>query len=229
MLPLADTAKQKHAPVVTIFLIVTNLTVFGYQVWLMMTGGERLTAGFLTQHALVPQRMVGHWSEWPSWQTLFTHMFLHAGIAHVLGNLWFLWVFGGNVEDRLGPFRFLLFYVAAGVFAAAAQFMIEPRGAIPMVGASGAISGILGAYLILFPTAWVWTLVPWIVPIVPVPAVVFLVLWFFLQAFNGLGRLVGAVSAGGGANVAWMAHAGGFVAGVVLIVFAQRQRWVRRK
>lgn len=227
MLPLADTERHKRAPVVTALLIAANLGVFAWQVWLMIDGGEKLTASFLAQHALVPERLVGHWREADQWQTMLTHMFLHGGIAHVLGNMWFLWIFGGNVEDRLGSFRFLLFYVAAGALAAAVQFGTDPRGAVPMVGASGAISGVLGAYLILFPAAWIWTLVPWMVPIVPVPAVVFLVLWFLLQAFNGLGALTGA--AGAGTNVAWWAHAGGFVAGAVMISVARKRKWVRRK
>jgi membrane associated rhomboid family serine protease len=129
------------------------------------------------------------------------------------------------VEDRLGAFKFLLFYLLAGFVAAGVQVAVDPGSAVPMIGASGAISGILGAYLILFPTAWVWSLVPWIVPILPVPAVVFLVLWFTVQTFNGLGAL--AVGATGG--VAWWAHAGGFAAGVALIVWAKRARWVRKK
>jgi membrane associated rhomboid family serine protease len=152
-------------------------------------------------------------------------MFLHGGWAHLLGNLWFLWIFGGNVEDRLGAFKFLLFYLLAGFVAAVVQVAVDPGSAVPMIGASGAISGVLGAYLILFPTAWVWSLVPWIVPVLPVPAVVFLVLWFAAQTLNGLGAL--AVGATGG--VAWWAHAGGFAAGVAMIVWAKRARWVRKK
>jgi membrane associated rhomboid family serine protease len=228
MLPLADTGKQRRAPVVTTLLIGANLAVFSWQVWLMVSGGDRLLESVMVQHGLVPQRLVGNWNNSTQWWPLVTHMFLHGGIAHVLGNMWFLWIFGGNVEDRLGSVRFLLFYATAGVLAASAQLAVDPRAAIPMVGASGAISGVLGAYLILFPKAWVWTLVPWVVPIVPVPAVVFLVAWFALQAFNGVGALVGTVSAGSGANVAWLAHAGGFIAGVALIVGARRRRWVRR-
>jgi membrane associated rhomboid family serine protease len=230
VLPLADTAKQKRTPVVTLFLVAVNFAVFAWQVWLFLAGGESATERFVMQHALVPQRLVGHWSEAALWQTLLTHMFLHGGIAHVLGNMWFLLIFGGNVEDRLGALRYLLFYIVAGLIAATAQFAIDPRAAVPMLGASGAISGVLGAYFILFPTAWVWTLVPWFVPIIPVPAVLFLVLWFVLQAFNGFGALIGAVTLGpDSANVAWMAHAGGFVAGVVLIVVARRRKWVRKR
>jgi membrane associated rhomboid family serine protease len=225
MLPLADTAKQKRTPVVTTLLIAVNLGVFAWQVWVMFDRGEKVLAGFVTEHALVPARIVAHYAEGAQWQTVLTHMFLHGGVAHVLSNMWFLWLFGGNVEDRLGKIRYFLFYMLAGVAAAAVQFITEPGAAVPMVGASGAISGVLGAYLILFPTAWVWTLVPWFVPIVPVPAVVFLVLWFFVQAVSGLGALASGVTGG----VAWWAHAGGFVAGVVMILWAKGQGWVRKK
>ena len=225
MLPLADTAKQKRPAVVTALLIAANLAVFAWQVWLMFGRGERVLAGFLTEHALVARRLVAHPGDALQWETVLTHMFLHGGIAHVLGNMWFLWIFGGNVEDRLGSLRYLLFYVLAGVAAAAVQFIAEPSAAVPMLGASGAISGVLGAYLILFPTAWVWTLVPWFVPIVPVPAVVFLVLWFFVQAFNGLGALASGVNGG----VAWWAHAGGFAAGLAMILWARGAGWVRKK
>jgi membrane associated rhomboid family serine protease len=229
MLPLANTAKQKRTPVVTRILIGANLVVFFWEVWLMFSGGERLIESFIVQHALVPQRLVARWNEAVQWQTMLTHMFLHGGIAHVLGNMWFLWVFGGHVEDRLGSVRFLLFYIVAGLFAAAAQIAADPRAAIPMLGASGAISGVLGAYLVLFPTAWVWTLVPWIVPIVPVPAFVFLVVWFALQAFHGFGALVGSGTAGAGSTIGWLAHAGGFVTGVVVLLLARSRGWVRRK
>jgi membrane associated rhomboid family serine protease len=227
MIPLHDTARQRRAPVMTGLLVMANLAVFGWEVWLSLTGGGRVLESFLSQYALVPGRLVAHYADEQQWLTLLTHMFLHGGLAHVLGNLWFLWIFGGNVEDRLGSFTFLLFYVAAGLAAAALQIVVEPGSMLPMVGASGAISGVLGAYLVLFPTAWVVALVPWVVPIVPVPAVVFLVLWFVLQAYNGVGALLSGTSAAGG--VAWWAHAGGFVAGICLVLWAKDAGWVRRR
>jgi membrane associated rhomboid family serine protease len=152
-------------------------------------------------------------------------MFMHGGVAHVLGNMWFLWIFGRPVEDRLGPVKYLLFYLLAGAAAAVAQVIVDPGATVPMLGASGAISGVLGAYLILFPTAWVLALVPWIVPVVPVPAVIFLVLWFAFQMWSGLGALAAGLDGG----VAWWAHAGGFVAGAALIWWAKGAGWVRRK
>jgi membrane associated rhomboid family serine protease len=220
MLPLWDTEKHRRVPVMTLLLIAANLAVFVYQVMLMLRGADVLES-WLYRHALVPARLVECVAEREQWLTVFSAMFLHGGVAHVLGNVWFLWIFGGNVEDRLGAFQFLLFYLLTGVAAAAAQMLTGPTSTVPMIGASGAISGVLGAYFVLVPRAWIVALVPWIVPIVPLPAVVFLVVWFAFQAVNGVGALMSGASAGGG--VAWWAHAGGFVAGVAL-VFGRRKK-----
>jgi membrane associated rhomboid family serine protease len=225
MLPLADTAQQKRTPVVTMLLVAANFCAWGWELWLGIDRGPRVQASVIETHALVAKRIVAHWDDGQQWQTVLTHMFLHGGWAHVIGNMWFLWIFGGNVEDRIGAFRYLIFYLLAGFAAATVQVAVDPAAAVPMLGASGAISGVLGAYLILFPTAWVWSLVPWVVPVLPVPAVVFLVLWFAVQTMNGLGAL--ALGETGG--VAWWAHAGGFAAGVATIAWAQGARWVRRK
>lgn len=225
MLPLADTAKQKSPAVITGLLIAANFVVFGWQVWTGVEHGERAVLGFVTEHALVPHRLVQHYASEDQWLTVLTHMFLHGSILHLLGNMWFLWIFGGNVEDRLGPLRFLLFYLISGGVAAAAQFAAGPGSTVPMLGASGAISGVLGAYLILFPGAWVWTLVPWIVPILPVPAVIFLVLWFVVQTLSGLNALANGTEAG----VAWWAHAGGFTAGLIMTLWARSSGWIRGK
>lgn len=226
MLPLADTAKEKGPAAVTKLLIAANLAVFGWQVWLSVDGGEKALAAFVDHHALIAEHVVHHPLQPYPWLAVFTHMFLHGGILHLVGNMWFLWIFGGNVEWRLGAFRYALFYLLAGLAAASAQVAVSPFSTVPMIGASGAISGVLGAYFILFPTAFVWSLVPWVVPVLPIPAVVFLVLWFFLQAYNGLGALLSGKEAAGG--VAWWAHAGGFAAGVVMILYAKSARWVRK-
>ena len=225
MLPLWDTQKSKRTPVVTVLLILANLMVFGYEVMLSLQQGKGAEA-FLTGHALVPSRLVAGWADEGQWLTLLTHMFLHGGVAHVLGNCWFLWIFGNNVEGRLGSFIYLLFYVMCGLGAAALQVLADPSSSLPMLGASGAISGVLGAYFVLFPTAWVVTLVPWIVPILPVPALVFLILWFAFQTVSGVGELLAGNATGGG--VAWWAHAGGFLTGVCLVLWAKANRWVRR-
>lgn len=225
MLPLADTAKQKRPAVVTGLLIAANLGVFAWELWLGLAGSDRMLASFVAEHSLVAKRLIGHPADGQQWLTVLTHMFMHGGIAHVVGNMWFLWIFGGNVEDRLGPVKYLLFYLLAGVAAATAQVIVDPGATIPMLGASGAISGVLGAYLILFPTAWVLALVPWIVPVLPVPAVIFLVLWFAFQMWSGLGALAAGLDGG----VAWWAHAGGFAAGAAMIWWGKGAGWVRKK
>jgi membrane associated rhomboid family serine protease len=225
MLPLWDSEPHKRPPVITGLLILANLVVFGYEVVLGLQGGGALE-GFVNRHALVSARLLANPGDEAQLLTLGSHMFLHGGLAHVVGNCWFLWIFGNNVEDRLGHGRYLLFYLASGLAAAALQIAVEPSAAVPMLGASGAISGVLGAYFILLPTAWIVTLVPWIVPIVPVPAFVFLILWFALQTVNGFGVLLNGAAGDGG--VAWWAHAGGFLAGVCLTLWAKSNRWVRR-
>ena len=169
-------------------LIAANLGVFAWELWLGLAGGDRRLAGFVTEHALLAKRLIGHPGDAQQWLTVLTHLFLHGGVAHGVGNLWFLWIFGRPVENRLGPVKYLLLYLLAGGAAATAQVIVDPGSTVPMLGASGAISGVLGAYLILFPTAWVWALVPWIVPVLPVPAVVFLVLWFAFQMGGGSAR-----------------------------------------
>ena len=206
----------------TVTLIVVNVAVFAYEVHLAIAGRM---GPFVFEHALVPRRWLANWAEGGQWLTIVTHMFLHGGFAHLLGNGWFLWVFGRSVEDRLGAGRFLLLYLLAGVAAAALQMLAAPDSPLPMIGASGAISGVLGAYLVLFPTAWIYALVPWIVPIVPIPALVFLVLWFVVQAFNGFGALLDSRLGGG---VAWWAHAGGFAAGMGLLLLARHRTRLRR-
>lgn len=221
MIPLWDSQPHKRPPVITVLLILANMTVFGHEVMLGLQGGGALEA-FVTRHALVPSRLLAGLGDENQLLTLGSHMFLHGGFAHLLGNCWFLWIFGNNAEDRLGHARYLLFYLASGLGAAALQIAVEPDAAVPMIGASGAISGVLGAYFVLLPTAWIVTLVPWIVPVVPVPAFVFLALWFALQTTNGFGALLNGSAGDGG--VAWWAHAGGFLTGVCLTLWAKAGR-----
>lgn len=220
MLPLWDTQPHRRAPVMTALLIAACLAVFVYQVVLLLDNEARFTS-WITARALVPARFVSDWAEPAQWGTVLSSMFLHGGVAHLLGNCWYLWVFGNNVEDRLGFLGFALFYVVTGGAAALAQIAVDPGSGVPMVGASGAISGVLGAYLVFYPRAWVISLVPWVVPILPIPAAVFLVLWFLMQAYAGVGSLLaGATGAGG---VAWWAHAGGFAAGFGLALLLPRR------
>jgi membrane associated rhomboid family serine protease len=226
MLPLWDDEPHRRAPVVTALLIAVNIAVFGYELFLLAHGQDAFRR-FVETHALVPRRLLGNLGEGGQWLTVLTSMFLHGGFAHVLGNCWFLWVFGNNIEDKLGPFRFLAFYLVCGAAAAAAQVLAAPSAVVPMVGASGAISGVLGAYLLLFPFALIYTLVPWIVPILPIPALVFLVVWFGVQSLQGYGSLMRGDSAAGG--VAWWAHIGGFAAGFGLLLLLKRKGGLRRK
>ena len=225
MLPLWDDEPHQHPPVATTLLIAINVAVFAYEMVLAVHSHRALSL-FIDNHALVARRLVANPSEGAQWLTVLTSMFLHGGVAHVLGNCWFLWVFGNNIEDRLGPVRFVLFYLLCGTGAAALQVVVYPEAGMPMLGASGAISGVLGAYLILYPFAWVYTLVPWFVPIVPLPAILFLLVWFGMQALNGVGSLMSGQIAHGG--VAWWAHAGGFVSGIVLIIWARKVNWLRK-
>jgi len=226
MLPLWDDVPRRRAAVVTSLLIAANLGVFIYELILALDS-DRALSGFLLTHSLVPQRLLAGYADERQWLTVLTSMFLHGGVAHVVGNCWFLWIFGKNVEDRLGPVRYLLFYLLAGVGAAALQTAMDLHSTLPMLGASGAISGVLGAYLILFPTAWIVTLVPWVVPVVPLPAFVLLIVWFALQALNGVGSLVNDTAARGG--VAWWAHAGGFLTGLVVTLWLKSRGSIKRR
>ena len=160
----------------------------------------------------------------PVWLTIFTSMFMHAGWLHIGGNMLYLWVFGDNVEDAMGKARFLVFYLLTGVAAALAHVMVEPRSLIPSVGASGAIAGVLGAYLVLHPSAQVNTLFFFLfrIFIVPIPAIVVIGFWAVMQLFSGLAAF--GVPNGQTGGVAYWAHIGGFVAGLVLVVFFRRKR-----
>jgi len=156
----------------------------------------------------------------PLWLTLVTSIFLHGGIMHLLGNMLYLWIFGDNVEDAMGPFRFLVFYLLCGIAASFAQIAIAPSSPIPMLGASGAIAGVLAAYFMLFPHARVLTLIPifFFIRLISLPAVVLLGFWFVFQVINGAGAL------GSHGGVAWFAHIGGFVAGAILVFPFHRRR-----
>jgi len=212
MIPIRDTIPSSRVPLVTWLLVAANFGVFLYEVSLR----ENLPP-FLERHALIPARFLGGgYLSVRELLTPVTAMFLHGGWMHVLGNLLYLYIFGDNVEDTLGHARFLLFYIACGVASFAVQIVFQPASAVPNVGASGAIAGVLGAYFLLFPRARVVTLLPLFVifTVVEIPAVVFLGLWFLMQFLSGAVSLGRAAATGG---VAWWAHVGGFVAGVVFL------------
>jgi membrane associated rhomboid family serine protease len=235
MLPLKDDVPSRSFPLISLLLIAANVAAFLYQVSLEAgTGGTgRAATAFVMEFGAVPCRVTGMCAAGDSpapFVTVFTSMFLHGGLFHIAGNMLYLWIFGDNVEDTLGHLRFLTLYVLSGVGAATAQILMSPGSHVPMVGASGAISGVLGAYLILFPHASVLTLITFgfFIRFVHVPAVIVLGFWIVVQVVNGLlsyGALAAGAAEGGG--VAWFAHIGGFVAGVMLL-FLLRPRVTRR-
>jgi membrane associated rhomboid family serine protease len=212
MIPLRDDNPSQSVPVVTRTLIVLNVLAFFGEVWL----GPSLNA-FVVGWGLVPLRFTyaftGAEPLAPTLLTALTSMFLHGGWIHLLGNLWYLWIFGDNVEDRLGHVKFLLFYLAGGIFAAVVHLLFNQGSAVPTVGASGAIAAVLGAYAVLYPRARVLTLVPIFIffQVVALPALLVLALWFVVQIFTG------ALSIGTtGGGVAWWAHIGGFLFGMAV-------------
>jgi membrane associated rhomboid family serine protease len=233
MFPLKDDVPTRTVPVVTVGLIVLNVLAFLYQFSLEAggpPGGSRAARDFIFEFGLIPCRLTGGCVAPPDLPspvlTIFTSMFLHGGLFHILGNMLYLWIFGNNVEDTLGHARFVAFYLLCGVAAALAQTATGPGSTIPMVGASGAVSGVLGAYLLLFPHANVFTLIiiGFFIRIVRIPALIVLGMWIVVQFVNGLvtfsAAVRGGVSEGG---VAWFAHIGGFLAGLVLL-FVLRPR-----
>jgi membrane associated rhomboid family serine protease len=214
MFPLKDDVPSRSTPVVTIGLIVMNALVFFYE----LSQQHRLDV-FIDAWALTPSELVEHPVRGAV--PLFTSMFLHGGWMHLLGNMLYLWIFGDNVEDRMGRARFLVFYVLCGVAAALAHVALSPRSEVPTLGASGAIAGVLGGYILLYPRARVLAIIPIFIFIrmMYVPAVLFLAFWFVLQLFNGAATL-----GSDGPGVAYWAHAGGFVAGFVLVkLFVKRE------
>jgi membrane associated rhomboid family serine protease len=221
MIPLRDDNPAEITPVVTVAFIATCVLVFLYQVSLPAQPGELFVYRFgaipsvVFGEAALPPQLAGV----PAYLTLITSMFLHGGWMHLIGNMLYLWIFGNNIEDVMGHVRFVIFYVTCGILAVFSHAVTDPSSTVPMVGASGAISGVLGAYLLLFPHAQVLVIIPLgiFTRMMYVPAGLVLGLWFVMQVLSGgmsLGR------AGGG--VAFFAHVGGFVAGMALIPFFKR-------
>ena len=215
MIPLRDVIPSRTKPVITISLIVINVLIFLFQASL----SDRAQEAFVYAFGLVPAYF--------SFATVFTSMFVHGGFAHLIGNMLFLWIFGDNVEDRLGHGRYLTFYFLCGFLAALSQLFLDPDSTVPMVGASGAIAGVMGAYLVLYPHSRVLMLFPFPVFLFELPATIFLGMWFFVQFLNGIGQLPVFQQDQISGGVAFWAHVMGFITGLVLVVFMRRPERTR--
>jgi membrane associated rhomboid family serine protease len=219
MFPIRDTQPSYSKPVVTLVLIVVNILVFLFEFSL----DEYSLNAFIAQYGLIPENF--HVAN------IFTSMFLHGGWLHVLGNMWFLWIFGDNIEDILGHGKFLVFYLMCGVAAAVLQVSVSPDSRIPMIGASGAIAGVMGAYMVKFPRARIRTLaiIVFFITTFEVPAWLMLIYWFGLQLVGGFGSIAETQYSQSG-GTAFLAHVGGFIAGMILIyAMGTRQRYYRRR
>ncbi len=234
MIPLRDDVRNSRFPVVNISIILLNFLVFFYQLWLT----PREAYNFVTDFGVVPQELVGGLSLLiegnPAFASvlpgatisLFTATFLHGGWLHLLGNMVYLWVFGDNIEDRVGSLRYLMVYLLMGAGGSIAHIIFNPLSNSPLIGASGAIAGVLGFYFLLHPRAKVLTLLPlgFFITFIHIPAVMFLALWFLLQVFNALVTQIGAA---GVQPVAWWAHVGGFLIGLSIGIYYRTGERVR--
>jgi len=222
MIPLYDDNPTQSRPVLTVSIIVICVLVYLFQFSLGPRGGETIifSLGLIPAVVLDKVQLPVDLVLVPSGLTIFTSMFMHGGFMHLAGNMLYLWIFGNNIEDALGKVRFLLFYILCGVVAAVGQILQNPESTVPMVGASGAISGVLGAYLLLYPRARVLVLVPlgFYVTTMKISAGWVLGLWFILQVINS------AVTSTAGGGVAWFAHIGGFIAGMALVPLMKQKR-----
>jgi membrane associated rhomboid family serine protease len=223
MIPIGTAVPSRYPPIITWVLIATNCIVFLFQQSLSPAELNE----FINQFALIPARYVdvfadgGRGLEAADFLPFVTMMFLHAGWLHLIFNMWTLWLFGPTIEDRLGHGRYAVFYFCCGVAAALAHAVFNATSTVPALGASGAIAGVLGCYMGLFPFARVIVLVPILfLPLFfEMPAIIFIALWFLIQIFQGIAELLTSSS---GAGVAWWAHIGGFIVGLVLVPFIQR-------
>ncbi|MBT8764422.1 rhomboid family intramembrane serine protease [Desulfohalobiaceae bacterium Ax17] len=228
MIPLKDSIPHRETPFVNYAIMAVNILVFFIQVSLP----EPYLITFIHKYGLVPARYTNEvWAFFaglPPWDysPFLTNMFLHGGWFHLISNMWALWIFGDNVEDRLGHFRYLIFYILCGLAANMTHFLTDLYSTIPVVGASGAIAGVMGAYLILFPYSRIITLIPvFFIPyFIEIPAVLYLVGWFVSQLFPGI---LAIVSANNGSSIAWWAHIGGFIAGIILLPLLRKKEYRR--
>ena len=240
MFPIKDNIPTDRFPAVTLALIVVNVVVFFF--WQQPSGFSGVDEAKVVEYGAIPYELTHPGEDCaiagsalacgdvptddaPAWMTVLTSMFMHGGILHLAGNMLFLWIFGNNVEDSMGHVKFVVFYLAGGVAALAGQVAFDPDAAIPTIGASGAVAAVLGGYILLHPRARVLTLIfiVFFVTVIEIPAVIMLGLWFLQQAFFAARDLSDPL--GGGTGVAYWAHVGGFVFGLVAIkLFATRRR-----
>lgn len=208
MIPLRDTAQSRKIPIATLSIIAINIVVFVNQIALPYDEALNM----IYKYAFIPSRFSKGLNHIESYIPLFTSMFMHGDILHIVSNMWSLWLFGDNVEDYMGPLRFFEFYILTGLIAGLAHFIFNPMSDLPTVGASGAIAGVMGAYFIMFPHSKIITLVPFIPFFIRVPSQIFLIIWFISQLRSGI--MSGICGTIGG--VAWWAHIFGFLSGVIL-------------
>jgi membrane associated rhomboid family serine protease len=220
MIPLKDLNPHRSFPIMTLLLILANVMIFVYQITLPPSASD----AFVKTWALTPSHIKlalqgHHYTLLQAFLPLFTCMFLHAGFGHILGNMWFLWIFGNSVEDQFGPLGYLLFYVFCGLGSGVTQVAFSWGSRVPSLGASGAISGVLGAYIVFCPRAKILTLIPLLILFFTarIPAAIFIGIWFLMNFLSGVSSL-GVLSTGG---VAWWAHVGGFLLGVVVAGFTR--------
>lgn len=220
MIPLKDNIERQSFPIVNTLLIILNVIVFVYEMGL---GGVAGLNSFIVEYGVIPTRFLSSTDlSMNRIFPLFSSMFMHANLLHIGGNMLFLFIFGDNVEDSMGHFRYLFFYILVGLLSGMAHIFANPSSTIPSLGASGAIAGVLGAYFLIYPRAKVATLIflLFFFQAIEVPAWIFLGLWFLLQIVNGT-TSIGGSPAGG---VAWWAHIGGFASGMLLVLFFKRRR-----
>ncbi len=213
MIPLKDDVRSVRVPIINYIFIILNVLVFIYEVML----GNRL-GDFIRYYGFIPQNVFYNFFNTHTILTLFTSMFIHANLLHILGNMLFLWVFGDNIEDAFGHPGFILFYIISGLAGSFLHTVFSPNSSIPSVGASGAISGVMGAYVVLYPRARILALIPFgfFIRLTYLPALLFLGFWFLLQLFYGF------VLRGANGGVAYFAHIGGFVAGLLMAILLKK-------
>ena len=227
MIPLRDANPTRRTPLVTLSLVIACFVVFAWELGLMASGGENALEDFITKWGVVPADLTAAWGRGDylsrGTATLVTSQFLHGGWLHLLGNMLYLWIFGDNVEDNFGSLKFLIFYLLCGIAATFAQYAVMPNSSIPNLGASGAIAGVLAGYLVLYPQGRVTVLTQF--GPTQLPALFVIGLWIVLQLFSGVGSIATTTQTAETGGVAYMAHVGGFFAGLVLaFFFRQGQR-----